>query len=101
MAKSKLIRDNIYKIDKDKGINYDIHTANDIEFEKELLKKLREEVKEYCEDQNQEELADILEVFYAILDLKKFNFNEIEKIRLKKAKIKGTFKNRIIATKHS
>jgi len=44
----------------------------------ELLKdKLQEEVDEYFEDENMEELADILEVIDVIITLKGFNKEEI------------------------
>ena len=48
-------------------------------------------------DESKEELADVLEVVNAILDFKKTDFSEIERIRKSKARERGTFKGRIIA----
>ena len=55
-----------------------------------------EEVKEFNEAENIEELADILEVMDAIRDYKKFNSTEVSRIKDKKAQERGKFKKRII-----
>lgn len=91
---SKLVRDKIPEIIIKNGQKPLIHTASDKEYWKSLLAKLNEEVKEFQKNPNEEELADILEVIYAIADYKKFH--SLEKIRQKKAKEKGRFKKRII-----
>ena len=51
---------------------------------------------EFLDDNNKEELADILEVLYAICDFKNFKFEEIEIIRKEKTDKRGQFKNKII-----
>ena len=63
-------------------------------FEK-AVKKLLEEVREYIEDNNVEELADIVEVIYGILDSMHVSREEFEKIRMAKAEKRGAFKDRI------
>lgn len=96
---NKLVRDRIPEI-----INADNRRAitrildND-EYIKELNTKLQEEVKEYLEDTNVEELADIVEVIYAILDLNNISIEEFEKIRKAKVEKRGAFKNRIFLEK--
>lgn len=96
---NKLVRDKIPEI-----INADNRKAitrilNDDEYIKELNVKLQEEVKEYLEDNNTEELADIVEVIYAILDSKEITIEEFEKIRKAKVEKRGAFKNRIFLEK--
>jgi predicted house-cleaning noncanonical NTP pyrophosphatase (MazG superfamily) len=44
-------------------------------------------------------LADILEIIYAICDFKKISKKELEKLRKKKIKERGSFKKRIILEK--
>ena len=43
-----------------------------------------------------EEIADILEVFEAICDYKKFGKEDVDRIKTKKAEERGKFKERIV-----
>ena len=61
------------------------------EFLIRLEKKLVEELEEYQESKNVEELADILEVIYRISELKGVVSDELDKIRQKKAEQRGKF----------
>ena len=47
------------------------------------------------EKQRKREIADVLEVLYAILDTKKSSIEEAEKIRLSKKEKRGAFEKRI------
>ena len=97
MKYDKLVRDKIPQIIKDKGSIPIIHVADDSEYWEKLKAKLQEEVNEVLEDLNiNEELADVLEVMYAILAFKGTNFEELERIMLKKREERGGFKNKII-----
>ena len=58
------------------------YDSDTIEYLKELNTKLQEEVKEYLEDNNVEELADIIEVIYAILEYKKVKIEDFENLYL-------------------
>ena len=96
---NKLVRDKIPEI-----INSDRRVAitrklDDEEFLKELNKKLQEEVKEYLEDNNVEELADIVEVIYGILNSKNISIEEFEKIRKNKVDKRGAFNKKIFLEK--
>ena len=53
--------------------------------------KITEEVTEYQNNKNPEELADILEVIYRISELKGVSRDELEEIRNKKASERGAF----------
>jgi predicted house-cleaning noncanonical NTP pyrophosphatase (MazG superfamily) len=96
MKYHKLVRDKIPEIIKKKGKIPIIHIANEKEYWKGLKRKLREEVNEFLKNFNEEELADILEIIYAICDLKKIDKKGLEKLRKKKAKERGEFKKKII-----
>ncbi len=96
MKYNKLVRDNIPEYIESKGEDALYHIADDAEYWMKLKEKLSEEVKEFTKDETAEELADLLEVIHAIARHKGFDQKEIEKIRKKKLKEKGGFKNRII-----
>ena len=66
-----------------------------IAYFKQLNKKLQEEVKEYLEDNNVEELADIVEVIYGILNSMNVSIKEFEKIRINKQEKRGAFEKKI------
>jgi predicted house-cleaning noncanonical NTP pyrophosphatase (MazG superfamily) len=88
----KLVRDNIPSIIEKSGrkVNY-----RQIKNRNEMLSflglKLIEESKEFVQNQNIEELADILEVLYSILELTGKPFDTLQEIRRKKKQIKGGF----------
>lgn len=91
---NKLVRDKIPELLDSKGISYDKRIANLEEYKEELIKKLNEEIKEFTEAKNSEELADIIEVIEAIKKLP--DFNKVEEIRIKKLEDRGGFEKRII-----
>ena len=97
--KPKLIRDKIPEIIRKDGKKPIIHIAKDDEYWDALKEKLSEEVNEFLEDDNVEELADILEVLISIAEYNDINMEEIEIIRKIKAKNRGTFKKKIILDK--
>ncbi len=96
MEHNKLVRDKIPEIIKKENKIPVTHIANDEEFWEKLKEKLQEEVSEFLKDQNEEELADILEVIDNICYFKNIDKRELETLRKKKAKERGKFKKRII-----
>ena len=68
---------------------------DDEEYRKQLNKKLQEEVKEYLEDNNLEELADIVEVVYGILNSMNVTVDDFEKVRKNKKEKNGGFEKKI------
>ena len=96
---NKLVRDKIPDIILKEGSLPTTHILEDEEYIKELNKKLMEEVNEYLEAENIEEMVDILEVIRAILDYRKVTYEEIEEKRIKKAKKRGAFKDKIFLEK--
>ncbi|MFH0929970.1 MAG: nucleoside triphosphate pyrophosphohydrolase [Candidatus Moraniibacteriota bacterium] len=95
----KLIRDKIPEIIQGDGKESTTHIAEDEEYFQKLQEKLEEEVREFLssdEGHKIEEVADILEVLYAICDVKGVSREQIEEIRAQKAKNRGGFEKRII-----
>lgn len=92
---NKLIRDNNVKLMEDKGCKVCYEILDDKRYGEELDKKLKEEVIEFLESYNIEEMADIIEVIYAIMEYRGITINDVEKIRIEKRERKGAFKKRI------
>ena len=80
----KLVRDNIPKIISDSGRLAHTRTLQDDEYCCELIKKIYEEVEEYRDSRAIEELADIAEALYALVQLEGYENKEFENIRIKK-----------------
>lgn len=100
MSQTKLIRDKIPKIIQNIAEVPLVVTASDEVFEKKLSEKLQEECKEFLESGNPEELVDILEVIYAICDIKRISKEELEQIRKQKAEKRGKFTKKLLLTIH-
>jgi predicted house-cleaning noncanonical NTP pyrophosphatase (MazG superfamily) len=92
---NKAIRDKIPEIIRKDGHSCNIQTLSDEKFLVEIEKKLSEEVIEFQNDKNLEELVDILEVIYRIAQLKGISKEELEKIRVKKLQDKGGFEKNL------
>ena len=95
MQYDKAIRDKIPEIIQKDGHSCSVKTLSNEEFLEHLEKKLSEEVAEYQNDKNPEELADILEVIYRIAQLKGVSKEELEKIRIKKSEERGGFEKNL------
>jgi predicted house-cleaning noncanonical NTP pyrophosphatase (MazG superfamily) len=91
----KLVRDKIPEIIKASGGVPSTRILDDKEYLQELVKKLKEEVAEFEEENSIEELADVKEVLIAIREALGLHAGELEDIRRKKAKTNGRFKQRI------
>jgi predicted house-cleaning noncanonical NTP pyrophosphatase (MazG superfamily) len=96
MKYNKLVRDKVPEIIKKNNAVPVTHIADDKEYWDKLKEKLGEEVEEFLQESNAKELADILEIIYAIRDFKKISKEELEKIRAGKAEKRGGFKQKII-----
>ncbi len=96
MKYNKLVRDNIPEYIKSKGGNAVFHVADEQEYWQKLKEKLQEEVGEFLQAENSEEMADVLEVIDAIIEYKKFDKKELAEVKNKKLQEKGGFKKAII-----
>ena len=94
MVCNKLVRDKIPAIINAQGKKANTRILNDAEYLRALEVKLDEEVSEYHKDRNLEELADILEVVYALAGITGGR-EELERIYAKKHVERGGFAKRI------
>ena len=92
---NKLVRDKIPEIIIQNGETPKTRILENGEYLKELNIKIQEELKEYLESGEVEELADLEEVLRAILNVKGVSYMEFEQIRKNKAQTRGAFKNKI------
>lgn len=93
---NKLVRDNIPQICAENGTIAHTRTLkDDKQYLEALCLKLNEEAQEVHDTPNIDELADTLEVLYAIGDTLGYTPSNIEVARKKKAKERGSFNKRI------
>ncbi len=93
---NKLVRDRIPEIIESKGGKCVAEVLSDEEYLKMIDKKLDEELAEYHEDQNLEELADLVEVIYAAAKARGFTLEELEAVRAEKAAKRGAFDKKLL-----
>ena len=92
---NKLVREKIPEIIEKSGKTCVAHVLSNEGYITELDKKLQEEVAEYLQDKNLEELADAVEVLRAICIARGYTLEELEKMRAKKVDERGGFEKRI------
>ena len=92
---NKLVRDRIPDMIRAQGETANIRILDRDEYLQHLEAKLDEEVGEYHRDKNAEELADILEVVYALAEAIGCTKEELLKIYRKKHDARGGFEKRI------
>lgn len=95
---NKLVRDKIPEnIDSELGRKCKYRILDDTEYLKELNKnkKVLEEANEFIEENSIEELGDLMEVINAIMKLKGYNIEEVNKVMKAKEEKKGAFNNKI------
>lgn len=104
MMYQKLVRDNIPAIIEKNGATCVTRKLTDKEYEDALTNKLQEEVAELLEAYTAkersaldcaEEMADVMEVLYAMGKACAVSKREIEQVRSQKAAEKGTFSKKI------
>ena len=92
---NKLVRDKIPEIIEVLGKACETEILSDEEYLQMLDKKLDEELAEYHQEQNIEELADLLEVLYATAKARGYSIEELEQVRVEKQKARGGFDKKI------
>ena len=93
---NKLIRDKIPEIIEVSGKICETDILSDEEYLQMLDKKLDEELAEYHQEQNIEELADLLEVLYATAKARGYSIEELDQVRVEKQKARGGFDKKIL-----
>ena len=93
---NKLVRDRIPEYIRQQGGRPVTHVADDLEYWLKLKAKLVEEVTEFLEKENVEELADVYEVLDAIIEFKRYEQSVLRSVQTRKAQERGKFQKRII-----
>jgi len=94
----KLIRDRIPEKIKESEGEYETRVLGEVEFERELKKKLVEESNELAKAPKEElinEPADVLELTKSIASHYKIPFSKVEKFQEEKRKKRGGFKKKL------
>lgn len=92
---NKLVRDLIPRIIQQEGKQCHTRILSDQEYQKALIQKLQEEVTEFTEEPNLEELADILEVIQALAEALDSDIETVREIQQQKTLSRGGFDKRI------
>src|SRR5258708_7007651 len=92
---NKLARDKVPALIAAQGRAIHTRILDDAEFALELRNKLKEETAEFLMDNNLEELADILEVIYALTKNIGHTTQELEQVRAAKAEKFGAWEQKI------
>ena len=95
MIYNKLVRDRIPEIIRAKGGACKTRILSDEEYKNALDKKLGEELAEYLNSHDPEELADLLELIQAATIARGYTLEELESVRAEKAKKRGGFEQKI------
>jgi predicted house-cleaning noncanonical NTP pyrophosphatase (MazG superfamily) len=93
---NKLVRDKIPGIINADGQEYEVEIAMKKDRCKLLEDKLQEEVNEFLEEKNLEELADVMEVLFGLADALGYKEEDLIKARDKKKEDRGGFKDGIV-----
>ncbi|QNE18579.1 nucleoside triphosphate pyrophosphohydrolase [Kribbella qitaiheensis] len=100
-AEGKLVRDRIPEIIRANGEEPVVYRADAEEYRRRLREKLGEEVGEFLAaggEQAVEELADVLEVVFALAADLGVDREQLERVRAEKARERGAFDQRIVWT---
>lgn len=95
MKYKKLVRDKIPDMIIKEGYVPKTKILSDKEYLYALDKKLSEEVREYRQSKEIEELADILEVIYAISQARGYTVDDLMKVKAEKQATRGGFSKKI------
>lgn len=95
---NKAVRDRIPDIIRASGKECEVKVLAKDEFVEALAQKLQEELDEYRQSGDVAELADLVEVVYAIVEHKGISMADFERLREEKLRARGGFKKRLLLT---
>lgn len=95
MKYNKLVRDKIPELISKGGDRPVTHILDTESYRRELKRKLQEEVAEFNEADDVEELVDILEVVYALANDRGLSRCQLEQLRQQKRETRGGFDKRV------
>ncbi len=96
MEYNKLVRDKIPQIIEAKGGTCRTVVLSEAEYIQKLEEKLSEELSEYLESRELEELVDLLEVMEALVKARGETWEELQRIKNAKSEVRGGFEDRIL-----
>jgi predicted house-cleaning noncanonical NTP pyrophosphatase (MazG superfamily) len=96
---NKLVRDKIPEIIEASGKKFETRVASKEEHAEFLEKKLHEEVNEFIEDKNLDELADIMEVVFGLARNLGYSEEDLNRKRDEKKEERGGFEEGIVLEK--
>ena len=91
----KLVRDRIPEIIESTGKTCETEILSDEDYLQMVDAKLDEELAEYHQDQNLEELADLTEVIHAAIIARGYTLEDLERVRVEKYEKRGGFQKKI------
>lgn len=100
---NKLVRDKIPEILMKNGCEPEVEILSDDAYVEALSQKLLEEANEVISAEDKvnkiEEIADVLEVIYAIMGTLEVTSEDVENVRLQKKEKRGGFNSKILLKK--
>lgn len=93
---NKLVRDKIPEIIERDGKRFVTEVLSHERYIVALDSKLDEELAEYHSEPCVEELADLLEVIYAVAAARGYGVEKLEQVRVEKAERRGGFERRLL-----
>lgn len=96
---NKLVRDKIPQVIEEDGRRCETSIVSKEELLPLLEEKLKEEVNEFMQDKNLEELADIMEVVFGLAENLGYGEEELLKKREEKKEERGGFKDGVFLEK--
>lgn len=96
MNYNKLVRDRIPEMIREAGKTPITRSIPEEEMEAYLIDKLEEELQEFKESRDYEELADLLEVMEALVKLRGEDLFSLERVKEDKKRERGGFEERIL-----
>ena len=93
---NKLVRDKIPDIIREDGGQPRTEILSAASYISELDKKLDEEIAEYQDSKELEELADVVEVIYAICEARGYTVEKLHAVREEKRRRRGGFEKKIL-----
>ncbi|MDD3662446.1 MAG: nucleoside triphosphate pyrophosphohydrolase [Candidatus Pacebacteria bacterium] len=93
---NKLVRDKIPEIIEADNEKCEIEVLSDEKYLEMIDAKLDEEIAEYHQDKNLEELADLMEVIFAATRARGYSIEELEAVRVAKESKCGGFHKKIL-----
>jgi predicted house-cleaning noncanonical NTP pyrophosphatase (MazG superfamily) len=95
MKCQKLVRDLVPQLIEDDGDEAVVRVLDQDEYYEALREKLQEEVTEYLESEDPDELADIVEVVRTLVNFHSMSVTDLELTRQKKLAEHGGFDERL------